>query len=61
MICDVISLKIAAFMIKTLEHCSRAYNIRHVNSMSVLTYQHQCELEQKELDYLEVPKVDKNN
>ena len=55
------SMKLTAFMLMTLECCARAYDIKYVNSTFVLTYQHQWELEQKKLDDLKVPKVDKNN
>ena len=55
------NLKLEAFLLKTLEHCSRAYDIRHVNSTYVLTYQHQWELEQKKSDNLKVPKFDKGD
>ena len=34
------SMKLTAFMLKMLEHCSRAYNIKYVNSTSVLKYLH---------------------
>ena len=43
-----------------IDHCSRAYNIQYVNSTSVLKYQHQLELKQKNTDITEVPKVGKN-
>ena len=35
------NLKLATFMFKTMEHCSKTYGIQHVNSTSVLQYQHQ--------------------
>ena len=54
-------MNLTAFMFKTMECCSKAYDIKHVNSMSVLNCQHQCELEQKKTDDAKVPKVDKNN
>ena len=44
-----------------MRHCSKAYNIRCVDSTSVLQYQHQWKLEQKKIHNLHVPKVDKNN
>ena len=44
-----------------MEYCLKAYDIRHVNSTSVLQYQHQWDLEQKKTDYLDVLKDDKNN
>ena len=37
-------LKLVAFMFKTLEHCSKAYEIKHVKSISVLQYHYQCKL-----------------
>ena len=53
------NLKLAAFMCKTMEHCFKDNEIQHVNSTSVLQYQHQWELEQKKMDKAEAPKVDK--
>ena len=53
--------KLAVIMLKTMEHCSRTYDIRHVNSTSVLKCQHHWELEHKERDNIEESKVDKNN
>ena len=47
-------------MFKTMEHCSKPYDIKHVNSRKLLVYQHQWE-EQKKTDNLDVPKVDKND
>ena len=44
-----------------MKNCSKDYEIRQVNSTSVLQYQHQCELEQKKIDDAGAPKVDKNN
>ena len=35
------NLKLAAFMFKTMECCSKAYDIKHVDSTSVLKYQYQ--------------------
>ena len=35
------NLKLAAFMFKTMEHCSKDYRIHDINSTSVLWYQHQ--------------------
>ena len=55
------ALKLAAFMLKMLENCSRAYDIRCINSTSLLMYQHQWELKQKKSDNLKEPKVGKNN
>ena len=55
------NLKLAAFMLKMMECCSKAYDIGHVNSTSVLQYQHQSELEQKKVDNTKALKVDKNN
>ena len=55
------NLKPAAFMFKTMEHCSKNDTIQDVYSTSVLCYQHQWELEQKKSDDIEAPKVDKNN
>ena len=43
-----------------IECCSRAYNIQHTNSRSVLKYQHQWELEQKGTDDSKRPKVFNN-
>ena len=48
-------------MFKTMECCSNIYDIKHVNSTSLLHYQHQWELELKKTDDTEAPKVDKNN
>ena len=53
------NLKLLAFMFKTMEHCSKDYWIKDINSTSVLHYQHQWELEQKKTDNIEAPKVDK--
>ena len=55
------NLKLVAFMFKTMECCSKEYNIKLVNNMSVLQYKHQQELEQKKADDTEAPEVDKNN
>ena len=55
------NLKLAAFMFKIMECCSKAYDIRCVNNTSVLQYQHEWELQQKKADDTKVPKVDKNN
>ena len=55
------NLELSAFMFKSMEHCSKAYSIKHVNSSSVLQYQHQCKLEQKKTDDTKMLKVDKNN
>ena len=55
------NLKLTMFMFKTMEWCSKPYDNFHVNSNSVLQYQHQWELEQKKTDDLEVTKVDENN
>ena len=41
------NLKLAAFMFKMMEHRSKSDDTRHVSSTSVLKYQHQWELEQK--------------
>ena len=35
------NMKLAAFMFKTKEHCSKDYDIRHVNWTSVLQHWHQ--------------------
>ena len=48
-------------MFKTMEHCSKSYDIGHFNSTSVLHYQHQWELKQKKTNDTEEPKFDKNN
>ena len=53
-------MKLSAFMFKSMDCCSKAYGKKHVNSTSVLEYQHPWELKQKKTD-TEVPKVDKNN
>ena len=55
------NLKIATFMFKMIEHCSKAYDIGVVNITSVMQYQHQWELEQKKSDNTEAFKVDKDN
>ena len=54
------NLKLAAFMSKLIEHCSKSYNIKCVDGTSVLQYQHQLKLEQKK-DDLKMLKIDKNN
>ena len=54
------NLKLVAFMFKTKKHCSKDYKIRPVNSTSVLQYQHQWELEQKKVEKVGAPKVDKS-
>ena len=54
------NLKLAAFMFKTMECCSRTSDIRSVCSTSVLKYQHQWKLEQKKPVNIEAPKVSKN-
>ena len=51
------NLKLTAFMFKLMECCSKAYDIKHVNSTSVMQYQHQWELEQKKIDDADMPKV----
>ena len=50
------NLKLAAFMFKSMGHCSKDYNITCVNRTSVLKYQHQWVLEQKKTEDLELPK-----
>ena len=55
------SLKLTAFILKMMEHCSRAYNIRCINSTYVLKCQHQWEQEQEKSDDLKVPMADKNH
>ena len=50
-----------AFMFKTMQCCSKAYNIGCVNNTFVLHFQHHWELGQKKTDDTEVPKVDNNN
>ena len=55
------NLKLAVFMFKTMEHCSKDYRIQDINRISVLHYQHQWELEQRKSDDIEAPKVYKNN
>ena len=55
------NLNLMAFMFKMMEHCSKDYEIKCVNSTSVLKYQHQWELEWKKTDNAEVLKVDKKN
>ena len=55
------NLKLKAFVFKRMEYCSKTYKIKCVNSTSVLQYQHQWELEQKKIDNVKAPKVDKNN
>ena len=52
------NLKLAAFMLNTMEHCSNGYRIQDINSTSVLYYQYQWELEQEKSDYIKVLKVD---
>ena len=54
------NLKLAEFMFKTMEHCSKDYRIQDVNSTSVLHFQHQWELEQKKTDNIKMPKVKEN-
>ena len=54
------NMKLAAFMFQLMEHCSKVYDIKHVDNTSVLQYQHQWELEQKKVDYTEMAKIDKN-
>ena len=55
------NLMLAAFMFKSMKNCSKAYDIRHVDSTSVLHYQHKWELEQKKTDILMALKVGINN
>ena len=55
------NLKLMAFMFKKMEHCSKNYRIKDINSTFVLHYQHQWELKQKKPDNIEAPKVDKND
>ena len=55
------NLKLTAYIFKLMEHCSKVYDIRCVNSTFVLQHQHQWELEQKKTDGLKVPKVTKDN
>ena len=51
------NLKLAALMFNMIEHCSKTYDIMHVDSTSVLQYQHQWRLEQKKADDINAPKV----
>ena len=55
------NLKLAIFMFKTMELCSKDYMIQDVNSTSVLHYPHEWELEQQKSANIKAPKVDKNN
>ena len=55
------NLKHAALMFQSMECCSRIYDIKHVNSTSVLQCKHQWELEQKKTNATDAHKVDKNN
>ena len=55
------NLKFPVFMFKKMEHCSKAYDIKHVNRTSMLQYQPQWELEQKKADNTEASKVERNN
>ena len=55
------NLKLGAFMFKLMEHCSKPYNIKHVNSRAVPEYQYQWKQEQKQTEDLKLHKVDKNN
>ena len=55
------NLKLMVFMFKMMECCSKDYNIKGVNSTSMLQYQHTWELEQKKTNEAETPKVDKSN
>ena len=50
------NLKLVALMFKMMEHCSKDYKIKCVNSISVLQCQHQWEMEQKKINDDEVPK-----
>ena len=52
------NLKLATFMFKSIEYCSKAYNLRCGDSISVLQYMHQWDLKQKMTDGLEAPKVE---
>ena len=50
-----INFKLAAFMFKSMEHCSKPYEIRCVGSREVLEYQHQWKLDQKKIDDCKMP------
>ena len=53
--------KLAAFIFKLMDHCSKTCNISCVGSVTVLQFQHQWEQEQKGPDDTKAPKLDKNN
>ena len=55
------NLKLQVFMFKSVEHFSKSSDTRHVDSRTVLAHYHQWKLEQKKIDDLKVPKVDRNN
>ena len=55
------NLKLATFMFKMMEQCSKIYDVNHVKSKKLLEYQNQWEFEQKKKDDLKVPKVGKSN
>ena len=49
--------KPAMFIFKTMEHCTKTHDIKHINSRAVIVYNHQWKLEQKKTDNLKMPKV----
>ena len=55
------NFKPAVFKFKSVEHYSKTYCIRCVNSRAVLEYQYQWRLGQKKKKDLKVPNVDNNN
>ena len=55
------NLKLTVFIFKSMEHCSKPYDVKLVNNGAVLEHQHQWKLEQKKIDSPKVLEVDKNN
>ena len=54
-------MELDAFAFKTMECCSKPYNIYCIHKKSVLQYQHQWVLEHTKTDDFEMPKVNENN
>ena len=51
------NLMLSAFIFKLMEHCSKPYDIKHVNRRQVLEYQHQLKLEQNAVLHLKLLRV----
>ena len=55
------NLKLAMFMYKRMNHCSKAFDVYQVNSRRLLENRKHWKSKQKKKEDLKVPKVDKIN